>query len=415
MGSGRIIHMSKASRRTHRNTRPKGRRARRSQARLTLDGGLHLVVATAPTGEVSLEHDLQLVRAALLYADTVEFLSPMAQMVSFTAQLASGDLEVVAATLAQLDAETASDILGETDRDTVLEALTVINQANAVPRAQRRKHLSPEMATELKQATEGMKASLADIETLTSKAGMPELADAIDSGALSLNVDLFDGDTDGLMDRFIDTLKDQLEEPGVHLLLDDEMAGIARGMIAEGLATPSRTGLGRAVRTHAGTRLISHLPAFPDAKVADILEARDELRDPLAAYRSGMKSVEAALTANAFDPELPSEIDELWRDEVDPSIRRLRKDLSTTRVARVAGLNIAEHVKWPAGFSALSFGVIEAFDVANVVTTAATAATFGSGLVSEGVKAYRETQVARDAAHNHDMFYLLKLQDQLAT
>ena len=407
--------MSKPSRRPNRAIRPKGRRARRSQMKLTPSGGLHLVVATVPNGSMSLEHDLQPVRSALLYADTVEFLSPLALLVSFTEQLASGDIEVVAATLAQLDDDTAAYLLPDgLDRDAVLEVLSLINQVNALPRAVRRKHVSAELTSEVRTATASMKASLAEIGAFTAEVGMPELTAAIDSGALSLNVALFEGDDpDGIMDRYVDILKTHLEAPGTHLLLDDQMSGIARSMIAEGMATPSQTGLSRAVRTHAGTRLVSHLPAFPDAKVADILEARDELSDPLSAYRAGMKAVEKSLNSQAFDPELPSEIDELWRDEVDPTIRRLRVDLSKTRIARAAGLNIGADATRSAGAAALTVGVASAVDWVSLSTTAS---MLGPGyVISQGIKAIKETQAARDEARSHDMFYLLQLQDKLAT
>ena len=181
-------------------------------------------------------------------------------------------------------------------------------------------------------------------------------------------------------------------------------------------ATPlsgTQLGLSRAVRTHAGTRLVSHLPAFPDAKVADILEARDELSDPLSAYRAGMKAVEKSLNSQAFDPELPSEIDELWRDEVDPTIRRLRVDLSKTRIARAAGLNIGADATRSAGAAALTVGVASAVDWVSLSTTAS---MLGPGyVISQGIKAIKETQAARDEARSHDMFYLLQLQDKLAT
>lgn len=408
--------MSKTSRRSHRNNRPKGRKERQAQTRAASgDEGLRLVVATGSDGEVSLGRDLRLVRAALLYADTVEFVSPTAQMLASVSSLASGSPEAMASFIAMLDDETAAHILGGTDRSTALEGLALIAQVQGMPRAQRRKHLPAEFAAEVDTATAGMSAALAELEEFVAAAGMPELVDAVDSGVLSLNLDLFNGDVDDYMDRFLEVLKSRLEAPGVHLLLDDEMAGIARGMITEGTINPSEVGLSRAVRTQAGTRLISHLPAFPDAKVADILEARLELHHPLSAYRSGMKSIEGALTAQAFDPELPSEIDELWRDVVDPTIRRLQTDLSRTRVARAAGLNIAESAKWPLVFSTVSFGVTPALDWASISTTAAAAGTSGAGFaVSEGIKAIKQTQAARDAARRHDMFYLLKLQDKLA-
>lgn len=408
--------MSKRSRRSHRNNRPKGRKARQAHTHVVSgDEGLRLVVATGADGEVSLERDLRLVRAALLYADTVEFVSPTAQMLASVSSLASGSPEAIAAFIAVLDDETAAHILGDTDRSTALEGLELIAQVKAMPREQRRKHLPAEVATEVDTATAGMSAALAELDELVVAAGMPELVDAVDSGVLSLNLDLFNGDVDDYMDRFLEVLKGRLEAPGVHLLLDDEMAGIARGMIAEGMVNPSEVGLSRAVRTQAGTRLISHLPAFPDARVADILEARLELHDPLSAYRAGMKSVEGALTAQAFDPELPSEIDEYWRDVIDPSIRRLQADLSKTRVARAAGLNIAESAKWPLVFSTVSFGVAPALDWASI-STAAVAGASGTGgfVLSEGIKAIKQTQAARDAARSHDMFYLLQLQDKLA-
>lgn len=355
---------------------------------------------------------MQLVRAALLYADAVELMSPTARMLAAVSGLASGTPESIVEFLESLDDSTAIEITGEVDVSTALEGMRGLAQLNALPRAERRKYLSKDDEARLTVLRAEVAETFAGVDEFVKASGMPELVDAIDSRVLTLDLDDFNGDTDDYMDRFAERVRRRLETTGVHLLLDEQMAGIARGMIDEGLAVPSQTALSRAVRSHVGTRLISHLPAFPDARVVDILEARAELLEPLTAYRSGMKSVERSLKAQAFDQELSSEIDELWHDEVDPAIRRLRADLSGTRIAHAAGLNIAEHAKWPAVASTVSFGVGHAAQW--TAAGAATALTAVAGTVISGsVKAYKETQATRDAAQSHGMFYLLQLQDRL--
>lgn len=406
--------MSKKSHRS-RNDRPKGRRARRAGSAGVRgdDGGLRLVVATgAEDGDVSLERGLQLVRAGLLYADTVEFVSPIAHMLAGVAEVGSGNLSALADLIVHLDDETRRLVLGDLDLDEALEGLEVMRQAKALSREQRRKYMPPEMQIELDQRHAGMVADLAPLQELAANAGFPELVDAIESGALSLNLDLMSPDVDEMMDRYVELLAQRLESPGVHLLLDDQMADIARSLIEEGRATPSAQALSRSVRTRAGTGLISHLPAFPNAKVADILEARIELYDSLTSYRTGMKAVENSLSGTAFDPELPSEIDEMWRDEVEPTIRNLRRDLSKTRIAHAAGLNVLERGKWTAiGISTVAFGIAPALDLG----AAATGITGAGYAISETVTALKQTQAKREAARSHDLFYLLQVQDQLGS
>jgi len=102
-------------------------------------------VATSPTaaeGGRFLAHDLELVRASLLYADSVELLSPAALMVGGVAAVHHAGPEALIEVLGSLDDETLARF-GDGNPQELRETLRAYQALASLPRAERRKRLGP--------------------------------------------------------------------------------------------------------------------------------------------------------------------------------------------------------------------------------------------------------------------------------
>lgn len=317
---------------------------RAANRRLPSDG-LNLVVATAPSATAEgrfLEHDLELVRASLLYADTVELLSPAAVLVGGVAAFQAAGPEGWLDVLAELDDATLRH-MNVDDPNTFREALGNFREYSSLPRAGRRKQMGSQfaeaerMSDEFRRVLEEPGGPRDQIAMILDQAQAPELGEALEAGVLTLSTDSMTvgADTNTQIREYTATLASLLAKPGTHLLLDERMSGIAESLIDAGEVTPSAATMTRVVRSRVGTGLVAQLPVFPGASIGTILETRAELSEPLARYRGGVKRLSGTVESAPLSAELGAEVADMWRDEVVPAVndptRRPGDDPTCTR------------------------------------------------------------------------------------
>lgn len=405
--------MGKKSRRAGRRNRP---RRPKLAARSTVDG-LRLVVATSPEAISDgrfLEHDLRMIRSALLYADTVELVSPVANMLGGAAALHEGGPDAWIELLASLDDDTLHLVVADRDPAEFRSLLKTWQELSQMPRAQRRRVLGPHdsilrtLEEGFRQTVDGTKGPLRDF---LERAGVPELEEALQEGALEVNWDAVGiGDSDRMIEQYSSYLTKALESSDTHLLLDEGLAGLARAMITDGHVEPAQLTLSRATRSQVGTGLITHLPAFPGATMSTVLETRAELAGPLAAYRSGVREVTQKVRSEPFDPSMRGEVTDLWRDVVRPTVDTLRADLSHTRLAHDAALNLGIDVKTLVTGGGIYFGVETLTSISDFAAAGIAAAPVVGKAVTSAIK---ESAGRRESARQHEFFYLMRLDDSL--
>lgn len=360
-------------------------------------------------------HDLNMLRAALLYAGTVELLSPVAVMIGGVASLQSQDgwLDLLETT----DEDTLRGMGLKGDPNHVKALLARYRAIEALPRVERRRALGKHARefTKLKASFDqhiGSQEVGGRIGDVLEEAGAPELVEALEAGVLTIRDDIVSGtgNADEMFDMYAERLKELLATPSTHLLLDESTAGLAHALIDEGHVAPADLAVDRAARARTGAGLVAHLPAFPNTTIGAVLEARTDLATPLAHYRAGVKRLNDRLVTGPFDPGYQSEVDEMWRDEVAPVVDRLRDDLSKTRLAYDAATNLAVDIKSVMGAGLVFFGV-DTFTNVHELAAGAAAATpvLGKALAS----AHKEATVRKGGVERHEFFYLLELDKRL--
>jgi hypothetical protein len=402
---------------------------KRSKAAVRIEpsGGLKIVIATGPQqgpAGFSVEEDVRLVRSALLYADQVELISPGALMIASLAAGAAQGPDFVFELMGTLDESTLRHLGFDGDIAQMRSTFATIKQLNDLPRAQRRKFLGADGSRRVR----GMVAEMVGkflhgeqgFEAVTSilweQAGAPDLAVAADAGLLTLSTDAFDfGAQTGLqMEQYVETLKRLLADPHSHLMFDEQIAGIVTAMLREEQAELHPLTAEHALRAATGTGLVERLPAFPEAPMDAILEARSELAEPLVRYRKGVIDLSVKLMSGPLEPALKAEVNDLWRDEVQPTLVSLRRDLSVTRLAKDAAFNLATDAKALVSGAAgvgVFFGVGSVADLAKWSTAAA--ATAGGFVIQSATQSVRAAAASREAARTHDLYYLLAANDHL--
>ncbi|WP_147284715.1 hypothetical protein [Micrococcus luteus] len=149
-----------------------------------------------------------------------------------------------------------------------------------------------------------------------------------------MRTDIGAADPEAMFASYLEALRAALVSPTTNLLVDDQVASVARALIESGQVSPNQLAVARASRARSGAGLISHLPAFLGADVTSVLSARGELEAPLGRYRSAVSELTERMKLGPFDEGHGDEIADFWRDEVRPTVDSLHADLSVSRLTR---------------------------------------------------------------------------------
>lgn len=347
--------------------------------------------------------DAGLVKAALLYSDKVQLFSYGAVMMEQLRWAGEASLEKLLEFLA-----TQSD---QVLREFGLDPMLSVNMSNADRRRLRRRAraISPALTDDLTRILFLFEqARDVDSRAIYEGSGLGELEVLLEQGLMSLAPDGFalgDG-VDAHPKVYTAALRALLTNHSVHPLFDTAMSAKVSALVESGRIRPSPLVVKHAGVAAAGTGLIQRLPVFPYAKLDDVLDARDQLREPLSSYRKGMAEYAKKLEASPFDnARLKAELDDLWRDEVEIHLGNLRDSLRVTKLVFSAAKDALADTKSvvSGGMAAAATIILGVADLTALTAAAAPAVAAGA------VKAINLRNGAHETARSHQFYYLMEL------
>jgi hypothetical protein len=366
--------------------------------------GLTVTVGVAPrlkpSGQPSLAGELRLLRSSLLYADHVDLIAPSAAWMRDFRPLRNVDADDPWGTITALPSETLRRI--------GVEDVTPRDFRRAMRKLEARPADDPDRMEAERQWRDVIPEMKSRADEVFDSYESVEIDLALEAGSVTMISDgtRFEDATDRQITWFRDRLATALDDPASHVLLDDATSGFLResGIYSDGLSDVPST---RTRRVAVGTGLVERLPTFPDAPMSQVLEARDELADGRSRYRASVKSLADKLQSSALQATLPSEIDELWHDEVRPSLDSLKRTASKTRVAVETSKRL---VTEGFGLPTLLVTIANIPDLAAMLPSASAAVgAAGRVAVAGAAEAFR----ARSAVRHHDFVYLLDVDRKL--
>lgn len=280
---------------------------------------LHITVTalSMPGDFRDIGHEIKMVKAALLYADTVTLASPKATILSAVGGLLFQPPNV--------RREAVRDIIAEQPNGRA--ALQAIQWLRGRPKGS----LQPSEVLFLRKTEEDLRRAeeqmVTMIESLVSDASVGDLAEALDAKVLTLHPVGLDQETfttDAMAEAVQELLLTVIGPAAdTYPMFDDSAGDLARALINEGRVPGVR--LERATQAGLAGRYIEQLEAFPDAEMSVILNARSQLATPLIRFRSGLGEMAARLKTTSLDPEFDTAADEAYRREIAPALDELRE------------------------------------------------------------------------------------------
>jgi hypothetical protein len=357
---------------------------------------MNITIAVHPTSTMTLAKEIELVKAALLYADHVTLCSPAYELLACMAAVGQSGPDTQMQFLADilpiispekvLEAQLIKQIMGKGHKRTAPE-LIALNQFR-------------------KMLPTNWKPLASYVDGLYREAGAEELQEPIRLGLLDLDfLDLNDTTTDEVVQAFTRRLQEYLNSARAYPMFDDQAGAIVRLALNAGVFTASRPSLKRASEAGLGTGLIDRLPAFPGAPMEAVLETREDVQDHVGRFRRTVGKMRERIVSSALDPQFDEEVNELFVSEVRAAIEDIQSamDASGLRTRLIAGANQQIAV------AAVGLGIFQIQQLPLLVKVGVTgaaatvAAVAGSQSVSQGKK----------EAEGNDLFFLYRTEVEL--
>lgn len=383
---------------------------------------LTIAVATSPQGAdsaLSLEKELSLVKAAVLYADRVQLMSPVTAMNLGVHGMANASQADLLEFLASLDDHTIQRLGGNLApgwRQSFLPQVKTLLGLSPMQNSVAQAAVGPAME-QLSRIQEKMNLELAkmreELTTQFERVGGTELLGGLESGLIQLaDSGLNAQSTDAMVTAYIDLLKNLLRDHRTHLMFDDSTGDLVRSLIRENHVNPHQLALRHSSNASLGSGLIRRLPAFTAAPLGEIIDLRADMDGALSRYRRAVAGFSERISSPSYEAEFESEVDDLWRNEVDPAIHEIKESLADHSLVREIGRHLGADLKnmvFAASGPFVALGVQSFAGLDAMVSTALGAATPVLAVSQEAVKSVQARHEAVRSAKSNDLFYLYDL------
>jgi hypothetical protein len=350
------------------------------------DNLFHITVATYPARNVDLSHELQLLKAAMLYADRVKFCSPASSMLITVLQLGHLSTE-----------ELVNLFAAATNNDELKKSMEVYRGIK------NKKHRNSNEIIAVKKLEAGFKEAkkTADqyFERLIDQSGMDKLIRAVQSQIVEL--ELLNGvNSQDMVKQYVQIIGDALRSEKTYPLFDDRIGKLAEAATREGVIVLGDTSKLRAKQTGLSSNLFHRLPLFEKASIDEILDIRKELEKALINFRAGIIKFTKEIENAPWEEDFPQEADLIFRQYVQPGILELEDATKSNNFL----LNLVPKAVISGGISSsfLGFLLSQASHLPGIIT-AATVIAGSAVLTLEAIKEWREKN--QQIQSNHLYFY----------
>lgn len=295
--------------------------------------GLHITIGSTPyiadQGDASkliFQNDVQMTKAALLYADAATLCSVTSAALIEIAALPNVAPEKRLGYLEELlswmgDDEDAKQLTALME---LIDLLGYPASAGLIERA-------------LAEAWGDAKQF---IDETVRDCGGAGILRAVESGLLkvhrfdaSLRRSIQDAEHRKFAIEYIAVVSTSLNDTRTFPLFDEDTSEVISTGIDAGLFAASDAAVARGREVGLATDLLARLPLFPEATVREVLDIRRELEPHLKRFRGAMVKFSEAIKTAAWDKDFASDADRVFRREVEPAVQNIEEEMRANRFA----------------------------------------------------------------------------------
>lgn len=252
------------------------------------------------------------------------------------------------------------------------------------------------------------------VTDLIDQSGYPEIRAAERAGLLTVTpMPVLGTDTDELVRRYVNQLKRLVRKgKSIHLVLDDDTAGLARAMQNEGKITITDSAAARMKRALTSEGLLDRLPAFPDTPLDELIDMRTDLAKPLTRYRREIDHLSRTLTNGPLNDDIREEIGDVYANQVAPALDDLREQYLEHGLVRETAERLLTDVKTvvlAALTPAAYLGIAETTHLTTLSQALITGGATGAVIGQQTLNAALKTREARRQVTSAGLYYLLEI------
>ena len=320
----------------------------------TINRRFHITIGTHPSGDLSLEQELRLVKAALLYADRTTLYSLKSSVIMMV--LRAGDfspkhqlafLETVIPYISTKDqSRSLSSGLEKYKR---IIRIKHPSRQELLFRRQLENTISEQWgnfrAIALKIAAEShiesieraVQSGLLDLPSFegtdTNETVVEFMADCVakasGSPLLPLRSPMMDSHDNKLIGEFVENVSGAVSDGSTYPLFDAQTSELISAGIRANKISVSESGISRGKQVGLAGHLLERLPLFEQATVDEILDIRKELDKPLIRFRKAMIESSESIKSASWDEDFPPEAEMVFHRDVRPAVLDLEEQVKS--------------------------------------------------------------------------------------
>lgn len=386
---------------------------------------LTITVVASPRvvdGKVSMRNELEMVKAAVLYADSVEIVSPLIDVVLSGEELLNNKSDLSLHELIRANSllveNLGPDSAQQEWRDFLSATILIDDEvADALERGLGK--AVPMRIRDLRMELRELITAAADDgrigSELLANMGVAELMSGISAGLVKL-VPVLEASSADLLafpNQFVEAVASLLQDAHRHVLLDDASTHLARRITGNAPVQGSTWSIGNAREALLGAGIIANLPSFSQPDLGELLDLREDLDTPLLRYRRAVAEMSRAMRTGPFDEGSVGEVEHIYRSSVAPSLLDIDEALNqhglVRELARFAGEDVRTLLAAATASGGLVLGAAALSDMAmwlSSVVQAAPAVLPAAAVIASSVT--KRADALRDVK-KHDLFYLYEV------
>lgn len=304
----------------------------------------HITIGTAGADPPTLEPDIHMVKAALLYADKVRLCSAHYSTWIFLLSMKDASLEDLIAQTYEIEEmiphmfSTPEEIATELFRSRLVRQSLQSKNPTAKD-LQLRDDLKKLNAQQYEEFTRqwpslDVESAAKEFESAVN-AGLLEihrfrLMESENIGASQLG-GTFNQTVERIADEFTGTIMRTVSDSSTYPLFDDGTGTIVRAGLDVGALSPTLTRISQAKQTQLAADVLRKLPLFDNASMNEILDIRRDIDQYLVRFRSAIMKYADRIRSASWDEEFSEEAEELFHREIEPAVLDVEDAVKSNR------------------------------------------------------------------------------------
>lgn len=373
-------------------------------------------VAGHDSNTLDLSQDLALVKATLMYADRVTLFSMGSAVLSGIAEYQ----ESTTADKAKLVVRYLGDLQPAMSAEEITFFEAVVGLRGRKQQRKISKRTRDEILAMVEEERHEMDAMVVDQHRA---AGIEGFRDAVSSGLLHIHPfrqasaealveamikgggDLLAGvDLADAILEYIEQTMRMVRDGNTYPVFDDLTGDLAAECVASGLVAAPQASEHRSRYGGLAADLLARLPLFEQATLAEALDVRRELDDPLQGFRLAVADFSREIASAGWDLGFADEADVLFREKVEPEVERIEAAISENRdLQRMLERTVGQ------GATGTVIGAVigSASDLSNLAAVA-------SGLTAAGIRAEIDRRQEMRSIQENQLYFFYRAGRQLS-